>query len=77
MFIGGWLESPYWLLLAFCPKILGGGRDLRIAILLNNECSLSHDGGDTQTLLVGKKQFELYALWGSGDAKTLWFSLAL
>ena len=26
--IGGSLESPYWLLLDFCPKILGGGGDL-------------------------------------------------
>ena len=24
-FVGGSLESPYWLHLAFCPKILGGG----------------------------------------------------
>ena len=32
-------------------------------------------GGDTQTLLAGKK-IELYALSGSGDAKTLQFSLA-
>ena len=31
----------------FCPKILGGGRDLRIVVLLKNKYSLS--GGDTQT----------------------------
>ena len=30
-------------------------------------------GGDTQTLLAGKK-IELYALSGSGDTKDLWFS---
>ena len=47
------------VLLAFSPKILGGGGDLQIVILLKNECSLS--GGDNvrwwgcQTLLVGKK----------------------
>ena len=29
-------------------------------------------GGDTQTLLDGKK-FELYALAGSGDTKIFWF----
>ena len=32
-------------------------------------------GGDTQTLLDGK-EIELYALAGSGDAKSFWFSLA-
>ena len=32
-------------------------------------------GEDTQTLLDGKK-IELYALTGSGDTKTFWFSLA-
>ena len=31
---------------------------------------------DTQTLLDGKKKFELYALPGGGDAKTFRFSLA-
>ena len=35
------LESPQWLLLVFCPKILGGGRDLWIDFLLENICSLS------------------------------------
>ena len=25
--VGGSLESPWWLLLAFCPKILGGVGD--------------------------------------------------
>ena len=44
---------------------LGTRGDLRIIFLLKNECILS--GGDTQTLLAGK----LYALAGSGDAKTL------
>ena len=32
--IGGLLESPWWLLLAFCPKILGGSGDLQIIHLL-------------------------------------------
>ena len=32
--------------------------------------------GDTQTLLDGKKKFELYALKGDGDPKTFQFSLA-
>ena len=36
-FVGGSLESPWWLLLAFCPKILGGGRDLLIVILVEKE----------------------------------------
>ena len=47
------------VLLAFSPKILGGGGDLQIVILLKNECSLS-DGDNVrwwghQTPLVGKK----------------------
>ena len=34
-------------------------------------------GGDTQTLLDGKKKcFELYALADSGDTETFQFSLA-
>ena len=39
--IGGSLESPLWLFLAFCPKNLGGGGDLRMMILLENKYSLS------------------------------------
>ena len=46
-------------MVAFCPKILGGGEDLRIVILTNwNAASvvLTMLGGrDTQTLLDGKK----------------------
>ena len=46
--------------MAFCPKILGGGRDLRIIILLKNECSFSGGDmwgdGDTQSLQDGKKK---------------------
>ena len=45
--------------MAFCPKILGGGGDLRIIVLLKNECSFSGGdmwgGGDTQPLQDGKK----------------------
>ena len=47
--------------MAFCPKILGGGGDLWIIILLKNECSFSGGdmwgGGDTQPLQDGKKIF--------------------
>ena len=46
--------------MAFCPKILGGGGDLRIIVLLKNECSFSggdmSGGGDTQPLQDGKKK---------------------
>ena len=66
--------------MAFCPKILGGGGDLRIIVLLKNECSFSGDdmwgGGDTQPLHDGKKIFELCALRGGGDIKTFQLSLA-
>ena len=45
--------------MAFCPKILGGGGDLWIIILLKNKCSFSGadmwGGGDTQALQDGKK----------------------
>ena len=78
---GGSLESPQWLLLAFCPKILGGGRDLRIVVLLEKECTFSDAdnvrGGDTQILLDGGKIFKYYALTGGGDAKNFPSSPAL
>ena len=68
-------------MVAFCPKILGRGEDLRIVILTNWNASsvvLTMLGGrDTRILLDGKKielytlaKFELYSLTGSGDAKT-------
>ena len=45
--------------MAFCPKILEGGGDPQIFILINNECSFSGGdmlgGGDTQLLQDGKK----------------------
>ena len=31
-YIGGSLESPCWLHLIFCPKILGDGRDLQMVL---------------------------------------------
>ena len=39
--IGGLLELPWWLFLAFCPQNLGDGADLLIMVLLKNECSFS------------------------------------
>ena len=63
--------------MAFWPKMLGGGGDLRIIILLKNECSFSGGdmwgGGETQPLQDGKKNFELR---GGGDIKTFRLSLA-
>ena len=65
--------------MAFCPKILGGGRDLRIVILLKNEYSFSGGDmwgdGDNHYKMV-KKNFELCALRGGGDVKTFQLSLA-
>ena len=66
------LVVALWL---FCPKILGGGGDLRIIILLKNKCSFS--GGDTQPLQDGKKIFELCALRGGGDNNFLIISSSL
>ena len=66
-------------MVAFGPKILGGGRDLQI--LFEKECSfcgadnVKWCGGDTQTLLDGKK-IKLYILAGGGDTKSFRFSLA-
>ena len=68
-------------MVAFGPKILGGGRDLQFVILFEKESSFSDAdnvkwcGGDTQTLLDGKK-IKLYILAGGGDAKSFRFSLA-
>ena len=49
--------------MAFCPKILGGGGDLQIIVLLKNECSFSGGDmwgdGDTQPLQDGKKIWTL------------------
>ena len=56
----------------FYPKILGGGGDLQIVVLLKKECSFNGADNvrwwDTQTLLEVKK-IEL-SQTGSGDAKT-------
>ena len=51
----------------FCPKILGGGGDLRMMVLLFNECSLS--GRDTQPQLAVLKKIELFALPDMGMQK--------
>ena len=52
--------------MAFCPKILGGGWDLRIIVLLKNECSFNGGdmwgGGDTQPLQDGKKKLNFVHL---------------
>ena len=57
--IDGSLESPWLLLLAYCPKILGGGRDQWIVLLLFYECSfnggLPWGGRDAQTLPYAKE----------------------
>ena len=52
--------------MAFCPKVLGGGGDLRIIVLLKNECSFSGGdmwgGGDTQPLQDCKKNLNFVHL---------------
>ena len=71
------------VVLTFCPKILGSGRDLQIIPLLFYEWRFS--GGDTmrwadtQPLPYAKdfKLFEPIALKGNGDRKTRTKGLAL
>ena len=52
--------------MAFCLKILGGGGDLQIIILLKNESSCSSidmwGGRDTQPLQDGKKKLNFVHL---------------
>ena len=60
------LESPLWLLLPFCPKILGSDWDLRIVL-----CHHMNAGdGDTETLPYSK-EFKLFALTSSRHTKSL------
>ena len=70
--------------MAFCPKILGGGGDLRIIILLKNECSFSggdmRGGEDTQPLQDGKQKFWTLCTkrwWGCKNFSIISSSLAL
>ena len=64
--------------MAFCFKILGGGGDLQIIILLKNECSFSGGhmwgGGTLNHYKMVKK--ELPALRDGGDVNTFELSLA-
>ena len=58
--IDWWLVSHLsGCLMAFCPKILGGDRDLSIIILLKNECSFTGSvmlgDGDTLPLQHGEE----------------------
>ena len=66
--------------MAFCPQILGGGGDLRIIVLLKNECSFSGGAcevvGTLNHYKMVKKNFELCALRGGGDIETFRLSLA-
>ena len=50
------LVGCFWL---FCPKILGDGGDIRMIVLLENECSLC--GGE---LLLKKELLALSGQWG-------------
>ena len=72
--IGGSLESHYRLLLAFCPKIWGGDRDLQMVLCdfmnAGSVVGIPWGGGTLNPYLMQKKLFELFALLGSGDAKT-------
>ena len=58
----------------FFPKILGGGRDLQMVLChsmnTGSVMGIPYSGEDTQTLPYAK-QFEIFALTGSGVVKTL------
>ena len=58
----------------FCSKISGGGRDLQMVLChsmnTGSVMGIPYSGGDTQTLPYAK-QFEHFALIGSGVVKTL------
>ena len=65
--IGGSLESPSWLFLAFCSKILGGGREPQMVL-----CQSMNGGSVVGTLkpyYIQKNLFELFALTGGGVAQ--------
>ena len=66
--------------MAFRPKILGGGRDLRIVICSKmNAASVvvtCEVMGTLNHYKMVKKNFELCALRGGGDVKTFQLSLA-
>ena len=57
--IGGSLESPWWLLLAFCPKNLGGGGDVWLlfyhSMNAGSVVGIPWGGEDTQTLPYTKE----------------------
>ena len=58
--VGGWfVRVTLVVACSFLPQNLGGGRDLWIAFLLENECNLrgvdNRRQWDTQILLAGKK----------------------
>ena len=50
-FISGFLQSPYWLPLAFSPKTVGGGKNGALSFY---QCMFS--GGDTQEVVGHSKQ---------------------
>ena len=67
--------------MAFCPKILGGGGDLQIIVLLQKKNAASvvvtcEVVGTLDHYKMVKKNFELCALRGGGDIKTFRLSLA-
>ena len=66
--IGGSLESPWWLLLGFCSKILGGGGDLQMVLCVSmNAGSVV---GTLKSYLMQRISFELSALTASQETKT-------
>ena len=67
-----WLFAPkFWEVVGTYELLFCSKRNAALVVLT------MLGGGDTQTLLDGKKKcFELYALADSGDTETFQFSLA-
>ena len=73
MLIGDSLESPYWLLFDFCPKILGDGGDLHMMVFARKLMQSEWWGYSTPNCCLKKSLFILFlfTLLGSGDTITL------
>ena len=66
---GALLELPWWLLLAFCPKIFGDGGDLQMVLCQSMMQVLWWRYHNLVGTFKTKNLFEPFALTGSGMSK--------